>query len=236
MSEEEIKAEASADEAAAAPEAAPAPKKRKKKLPIILGVVVVVLVAAGDGFWVWHEQPSFCGAICHTPMDEYLETYEQEADTTGVDKYGNEVTNTSAMLCVSHKVSEEEGGAGATCLSCHIPVLSEQISEGINWISGNYTYPLYERTTSDLTEASGTSADEFCLNESCHNITRDDLIEATSYMTRNVHVAQHGTNECTTCHKGHRASVNYCSSCHSDAEIPDGWLTVAEANVLDGVS
>ena len=44
-----------------------------------------------SGFWVWHEQPSFCAAICHTPMDEYLETYEQEPGTTGVDKWGNEV-------------------------------------------------------------------------------------------------------------------------------------------------
>ena len=39
-------------------------KGGKKKLPIILGVVVVVIVAAGAGFWVWHEQPSFCNAIC----------------------------------------------------------------------------------------------------------------------------------------------------------------------------
>ena len=36
-------------------------------------------------------------------MDEYLETYEQEPGTTGVDKWGNEVSNTNAMLAVSHK-------------------------------------------------------------------------------------------------------------------------------------
>ena len=52
-----------------------APKKKGKKLPIILGVVAVVIVAAGAGFFVWHEQPTFCNAICHTPMDAYVETY-----------------------------------------------------------------------------------------------------------------------------------------------------------------
>ena len=44
-------------------------KNGKKKWPIVVGVVAVVLVAAGAGFFVWHEQPSFCNAICHTPMD-----------------------------------------------------------------------------------------------------------------------------------------------------------------------
>lgn len=46
-----------------------AKKAGKKKWPIVVGVVAVVLIAAGAGFWVWHEQPSFCAAICHTPMD-----------------------------------------------------------------------------------------------------------------------------------------------------------------------
>ena len=49
--------------------AEPAAQKKKKKWPIVVGVVVAVLVVAGAGFWVWHEQPSFCNAICHTPMD-----------------------------------------------------------------------------------------------------------------------------------------------------------------------
>ena len=47
--------------------AEPAAQKKKKKWPIVVGVVVAVLVVAGAGFWVWHEQPSFCNAICHTP-------------------------------------------------------------------------------------------------------------------------------------------------------------------------
>ena len=77
-----------------------------------MGVVAVVLIAAGAGFWVWHEQPSFCNAICHTPMDQYNATYDQEPNTAGVDKWGNEVKNTSSMLCVSHKMPTDQGGAG----------------------------------------------------------------------------------------------------------------------------
>lgn len=54
----------------------PSSKRPSKKWPIVVGVVVAVLVVTGAGMWVWHGQPSFCGAICHTPMAEYLETYE----------------------------------------------------------------------------------------------------------------------------------------------------------------
>ena len=234
MSEEETKVEA-ATEAIEADNSATkeaAPKKKGKKWPIVVGVVVVVLIAAGAGFWVWHEQPSFCNAICHTPMDPYNATYDQEPGTAGIDKWGNEVANTSSMLCVSHKVSTDQGGAGATCMSCHVPQISEQVTEGMNWVTGNYIYPLEERAGEDLVEARGLEADQFCLNESCHNLTRDDLIKATSDMEFNPHKAQHGEIACTECHKAHRASVLYCTSCHSEAEVPEGWLTVAEAKKL----
>ena len=75
-----------------------APQKKRKKWPVVVGVVVAVLVVAGAGFFVWHEQPSFCNAICHTPMDAYLPTYEAEVDQAGIDKWGNEVTNSRAMM------------------------------------------------------------------------------------------------------------------------------------------
>lgn len=240
MSEEtkvEAAAEATAADSSATKKAAP--KKGKKKWPIVVGVVVVVLIAAGAGFWVWHEQPSFCNAICHTPMDPYNMTYDQENNAPGVDKWGNEVSDTHAMLSVSHKASTEEGGANATCMSCHVPQLSEQINEGMEWITGNYVAPLEERTLAELVEARGIEPDAFCLNEACHAnadgtpMTRDDLIQATSDLSRNPHVAQHGTNQCGECHKAHRASVNQCSQCHSDAPIPEGWLTTAEAKKLN---
>lgn len=230
MSEEEIRAEETVAE-----DSEPAPKKKGiKKWPIVLGVILVVIIAAGVGVWTWHETPSFCGAICHTPMDNYLATYESEYGEATTDKWGNEVEDSSAMLAVSHAVSEEDGGAGAECLDCHQPIISQQISEGLSWLTGGYTYPLTERSLEELTATWGVDdEEEFCLNEDCHDMTRDDLIEATSDMTRNPHVEQHGSVSCSECHKAHRASVFYCTQCHSDCDVPDGWLTVSEANALE---
>lgn len=241
---EEIKDEVTATTEAAEQPAkdAKAAKKGKKKLPIILGVVAVVIVAAGAGFWVWHEQPSFCAAICHTPMDAYYETYDQGT----YDKYGNELDEAAktSMTAYQHKVVD-----GTTCMGCHVPTLSEQITEGMNWITGAYTVEgtnkqgqtiLEERDLTDLVEARGAEEDEFCLNSGCHTnddgsvMTRDDLIAATADLAevRNPHKAQHGEQQCSQCHKAHSQSVNYCTQCHSDAPVPDGWLTVAEAKKL----
>lgn len=230
MSEEETKVEAAAEtplnESSATVEAAP--KKKGKKWPIVVGIVAVVLIAAGAGFFVWHEQPSFCGAICHVPMDEYLETYEQEPGVAGFDKWGNEVSDTSTMLCVAHKDQ-----AGLTCMACHVPTLEEQMTEGVHWLTGAYEYPLLERDLDMLAAARGLEGEQFCLNESCHNLTRNDLIEATSGMDFNPHVTQHGPVACSNCHKGHRASVFYCTKCHQDVQPPEGWLTMAEADKLN---
>jgi hypothetical protein len=216
------------------------PKRKNRRLPIIVGTVVVVLAIAGAGFWVWHEQPSFCGAICHTPMDSYLTTYNQEAGTEGVDKWGNTVENTDSMLAVVHK------SQGLTCLSCHTPVISEQITEGLGWISGNYSvvqtetqqFVPTERNLTQLTAASGVASEQFCLKSGCHTnsdgsvMTRDDLVEKTSDMKRNPHSQPHGEVACTECHKAHRASTVYCSKCHTDADIPDGWISYSESEKL----
>ena len=113
--------------------AEPAAQKKKKKWPIVVGVVVAVLVVAGAGFWVWHEQPSFCNAICHTPMDAYLPTYEAEPGQAATDVWGNEVANASGMMAAVHRAQN-----GTTCLGCHVPTLSEQIGEGMSWITGSY--------------------------------------------------------------------------------------------------
>lgn len=255
MSEEETKVEAAAEEAVTeeaaketdgateAPEEAvakdstteeAAPKKKGKKWPIVVGVVVVVLIAAGAGFWVWHEQPSFCNAICHTPMDPYLPTYEAEPGQPATDKWGNEVANASGMMAAVHRVSSDEGGAGATCMSCHVPTIGEQVSEGMAWITGNYYNPLEERDLEQLVEARGAEKDEFCLNESCHNLTRADLIKTTENLGQyNPHQPQHSEQTCSSCHKAHRASVNACTQCHTDSYVPEGWLSYQQEQLLE---
>lgn len=202
--------------------------KRRRKVGVIVGVVVVVLVVAGAGLWTWHEQPSFCGAICHTPMDNYLETYEAEPGQPAADKWGNEVADASGMMAPLHRAD-----AGTDCLDCHTPVLSQQISEGVNWVSGNYQFPLNERTLTQITEPAGIDYDQLCLNESCHNMTREDLVDATADMgTYNPHSMHHEELDCGTCHKAHRASVMYCTQCHATAEVPEGWVSMAESNAM----
>ncbi|MCI8367804.1 MAG: cytochrome c3 family protein [Eggerthellaceae bacterium] len=217
-----------AGNAAASDGSASAKRPRSRKGIIAVAVVAVVAVVAGAGFWVWHEQPSFCGAICHTPMSAYVEMYEADASGPVADKWGNQVSDPSAMMSVSH--AQE----GMDCLDCHEPTLGQQMSEGAHWVTGDYEFPLQERNTTDLVAALGKSPDEFCLNEACHNMTRADLEEATADMgLYNPHSAHHMEFDCGTCHKAHRASVMYCTQCHASAEVPEGWLTADESNALE---
>ena len=219
-------------------------KTGKKKWPMVVAIVAVVLVAAGAGFWVWHGTPGFCAAICHTPMDSYLDTYENG----NFDKYGNEVdaAGQKSMMALVHKNAD-----GTKCLDCHVPTLSEQIGEGISWVTGDYviageqkngsgmTY-LDKKSLADLTAASGNTADSFCMNEACHTnadgsvMTRADLKELTAGLSesRNPHNFQHGDYDCGVCHQAHAQSINYCSSCHADAPIPEGWLSVSQAKQI----
>lgn len=161
-------------------------KMPKKKKFIIVGVVAVVLVAAGAGFMVWHEQPTFCNAICHTPMDAYVETYVDGS----TDAYGNELASDqekNSMMAYMHGKYKL-----ANCLDCHVPTIGEQVTEGMHWITGNYEVLgqnkvgdtiLAERSTDDLVKARNLdSGNEFCSNSKCHSgsgdhgtMTRDEL-------------------------------------------------------------
>ena len=157
MTEENKAAEnVSAGEAASAPSA----KRNKRKLAGIIGVVAAVVVVAGAGFMVWHDQPSFCNAICHTPMDGYLTTYEATPGESATDKWGNEGADASSMLAPVH--AQE----GITCVQCHVPQMSEQVTEGIGWLTGSYEvvqttderFVPEEKALSDLTAAAALPA------------------------------------------------------------------------------
>ncbi len=218
-------------ESAAASSPSPQKPSRPKRRGLIIGVVCAVVVVAGAGFWVWHEQPSFCNAICHAPQDPINETYDGVTGQAGYDKWGNPVADMGDLLVVQHKEAD------LTCLSCHEPTLGQQITEGIHWVAGSYEYPLNERSLSDLNHyLQKDDPAAFCLNESCHNMERADLVAATSNLgERNPHktMPRHEEMECSDCHKSHRQSVNACTRCHDDAYVPDGWLNAQEAAALD---
>ncbi len=113
-------------------------KFANRKTGITIAVVAVVLVAAIGGLWVWHEQPSFCNAVCHDPMDSYVEDWQEG----------------STLMAARH--SE----AGVTCLQCHEPEIAEQVSEVVAWVSGDFENPM---GPSNLANQEG-----FCLKSGCH--------------------------------------------------------------------
>lgn len=220
----------------------PQTQRKRKRWPITLGIIAVIVVIAGAGMWVWHEQPSFCNAFCHTPMDPYLPTYEAEPGQATHDKWGNEVADGAAMLAATHRANTE---CNATCMSCHVPTIGEQVAEFGSFVGGGYNvvdiadegnsqdYSLIERTLDELVAARGLeSGDQFCLNEACHNLTRDDLAATTAEYDINPHVAQHEELSCDTCHKAHRASANHCGKCHADAPTPEGWISADQEQEL----
>ena len=130
------------------PSSASNAKAKKSKKPLIAGIVVAVVIVAGIGFWTWHNTPGFCG-VCHTPMSTYVDTFEAQTGTPAVDKWGNNVSDASSMLAVTHKQ------AGVECLSCHVPSLGQQIGEVTETITGDYYYPLAETSITELMENSG---------------------------------------------------------------------------------
>ena len=209
-----------------------AKKKGKKNRLAILGAVVAVVAVAGVGMFVWHEQPGFCDAFCHQSMDAYVETYDNHSGAEGADKYGNVVSDSSAMMVVSHKDHD------LACLDCHVPAVTQQIGEVMQTVSGDYAVlaradgkgtALHEVGTVELMENSGhgSDGDGFCLRSGCHDLTREELTAKTADMQFNPHRWQHEEFECSDCHKSHRASVFACTQCHTDAEasLPDGWVT-----------
>lgn len=121
----------------------PAGRRRGRRWPIVVGVVAVVLVAAGAGFWVWHEQPGFCNAICHDPMDAYVEGYYEDA----------------TLMANAH------ARADVTCLQCHEAKIEEQVTEGLAWVRGDFATD----ESGHLTVQGVTADKKMCATAGCHD-------------------------------------------------------------------
>ncbi|MEG0071442.1 MAG: cytochrome c3 family protein [Raoultibacter sp.] len=176
------------------------PAKKRKKWPIAVGIVVAVLVVAGLGFSAWHAQPSFCNAICHDPMDNYVEGYYHD----------------STLLAATHK------SANVSCLECHEATINEQITEGISWVSGDF-----ETDEAGNLATVGVNADQaFCASSGCHDMAKvtASTQDWGGVAGVNPHNSHQGQLDCSNCHSVHGTSNMFCNTCH-DWKVPQGWTS-----------
>lgn len=201
-----------------------APKKSgPKRWQMTVGIIVAVIIVAGIGFGVWHEQPSFCNAVCHTPMDKFVDGYYND-DTTLAYQHGHvDGSNTAAASTLKEGVKN----SSMTCLTCHTPKMDEQMTEAISWVGGNYTVD--QDGAPVISEPSYVANKEFCTQ--CHDYEK--VIAATEHYwgedePANPHASHQGEQACSNCHSVHGTSTLMCSSCHN-FEIPEGWQSVGQA-------
>lgn len=185
------------------------PEKKKRNGLMVGGIIVAVIAVVAIAFGVWHNSPSFCNAVCHTPMDPYVQTYE--SDNPG-------------MMSSVHRED-----ANMSCLDCHEARIGQQISEVGTWIDDGT-----EVDANGMLVNHDTSVDaskQNCLKSGCHNW--NDVVDSTwgfdgndaKYNPHSSH--QDGSIECSDCHKSHSQSVLYCAKCH-DLNVPDGWKEPAD--------
>lgn len=179
------------------------PKRKRKKWPIALGVVALVMVTAGAGFWVWHEQPSFCGTVCHETMGSYLETWEN--------------SNNDNFTVATHAEAE------VVCLDCHEATIEGQVAELAKQVTGDYKQPFAKMKTDE----------SFCLRDGCHArdgiVSKTSSLTDSKGNSYNPHTQMidktngadpHSTGTetlaCFDCHTMHRNSseMSECYSCH----------------------
>lgn len=174
-------------------------RRQRRRWPVVVAAVAVVLAAAGAGFWVWHEQPSFCNAVCHEPMDAYVEGYYVDAD----------------QMAYAHQA------AGTSCLQCHEAKIDEQIHEATVWLAGDFDTD----EEGHLTRVGVRSDAAMCATAGCHDM--EQVAAATQdwggQEGANPHDSHQGyALDCSSCHTAHGQSVMYCNTCH-DFAVPQGW-------------
>lgn len=165
-----------------------------------LGVVGVVVLLVVGGV-VWHQSPTFCGALCHTPMSSYTDGY---------------YSGDKALLVTGHAKAKK----AIACLDCHESTLAEQLGEASKWITGDYVYPLERRDFATR---------QFCLKSGCHDDAKI-VAETANYggaKGYNPHNPRHGKLQCYQCHRMHGASSLFCNKCHQ-LKTPQGWVAPAK--------
>lgn len=195
----------------------PRRRKGRRRRWIVLGTVVAVLAAGGIGFGVWHQTPGFCNAVCHQPMDPYVEGYTDDAT----------------------KLAGFHGKVEVGCLDCHPAELDEQIAEARAWVAGDFA------TDEDgmLVHQGVSMGYSTCAQQNCHDF--ESVVATTSDWGGETGVNPHYSHQfyadenssgflaqnpaayamdCSYCHSSHGTSRLWCNSCH-DFEVPEGWTS-----------
>ena len=110
-----------------------------------------------------------------------------------------------------------------SCLSCHEPVITEQVGEVMKWTSDDY--PMTADGTK-LADGADMASEEFCAKSGCHDM--DDVVASTwGFEGNGEQFNPHSSHqdlalECGDCHKAHEKSVLMCNQCHK-LNMPEGW-------------
>jgi hypothetical protein len=95
------------------------------------------------------------------------------------------------------------------------------MDELVAYVQGDFTIPLEERQFPD----------DFCFD--CHepneHTSYDQVIQLTAGLELNPHDSHLGELECSTCHKMHGPSEDYCAQCHGAVATGPGWTTEVTA-------
>jgi cytochrome c nitrite reductase small subunit len=172
----------------------PVKKTNWLKISIIANIVLVVIIAVGVASVAVINQSNTNPQFCATC--HLMKQY--------VDSYTS-----------STNLDHLHAQATIQCKQCHDYPLSSEISSGIKFVTGNYYVPLgFDKLATK----------EFCLK--CHG-SYTKIAELTANYDpdsgRNPHQSHNGELDCFNCHKSHGQSQLYCSQCHADMKIPDGW-------------
>ena len=182
---------------------------KTKVWPIVLSVIFIAVIAFFTAFLHWHEEPSFCSAICHNNMTKYVDGYYSEDDALLVSKHAE---------------------ADVTCLGCHWSQakMMDLVHEVVLYVSDSYTDPLTDHKEFVNDEFCGSchdgNLDEFNHAPTKEESTKDQVIDPHNMPAIDAHAGL--VIACGDCHSVHKTSTMVCAECHDGmVEVPEGWTT-----------
>ncbi len=145
--------------------------------------------------------------------------------------HGAHVQGKAALACTNCHVVKEKGGPGTA--TGKVVLVADQeswdaatrmmtMNDSAGWTAGLHAGRRFGCASCHgpgVPKAGAEVANDRCL--ACHG-PMDSLVQKTrpaQFADRNPHHSHLGDIACTTCHRGHEASVVYCLDCHPKFEM-----------------